>query len=138
MSAIESITKYPKALLTGALLLAFAAGAVFEGYTKLGATNASPATAATEATSAPVTTSNLVPQPHPYAAPAPRAVTSTAAAARPVRHKRSLKKEALIVAGSAGAGAAIGAVAGGGKGAAIGAASGGVAGLVYDLATRNK
>ena len=40
--------------------------------------------------------------------------------------------------GSAGAGAAIGAVAGGKKGAAIGALSGGVAGLVYDLATRNK
>ena len=48
------------------------------------------------------------------------------------------KKSALIVGGSAGAGAAIGAVAGGGKGAAIGAMSGGVAGLVYDLATRNK
>jgi hypothetical protein len=37
-----------------------------------------------------------------------------------------------------GAGAAIGAVAGGGKGAAIGGLSGGIAGLVYDLATRNK
>ena len=52
--------------------------------------------------------------------------------------KRSLEKEVLIVGGSAGAGAAIGAVAGGGKGAGIGALSGGVAGLVYDLATRNK
>ena len=52
--------------------------------------------------------------------------------------KRSLKKSALIVGGSAGAGAAIGAVAGGGKGAAVGAVSGGVAGLVYDLMTRNK
>ncbi len=52
--------------------------------------------------------------------------------------KRSLEKEVLIVGGSAGAGAAIGAIAGGGKGAGIGALSGGVAGLVYDLATRNK
>src|SRR5262245_34773980 len=52
--------------------------------------------------------------------------------------KRSLQKEALIIGGSAGAGAAIGAIAGGGKGAGIGALSGGIAGLVYDLATRNK
>jgi hypothetical protein len=54
------------------------------------------------------------------------------------RKKRSTKDEILIVAGSAGAGTAIGAVAGGKKGAAIGALSGGVAGLVYDLATRKK
>jgi hypothetical protein len=52
--------------------------------------------------------------------------------------KRSLGKEVLIVGGAAGAGAGIGALAGGGKGAGIGALSGGVAGLVYDLATRNK
>jgi hypothetical protein len=61
-----------------------------------------------------------------------------APAAQPQKNKRSLEKEVLIVGGSAGAGAAIGAVAGGGKGAGIGALSGGVAGLVYDLATRNK
>src|SRR5207237_8984953 len=52
--------------------------------------------------------------------------------------KRSLGKEVLIVGGAAGAGAGIGALAGGGRGAGIGALSGGVAGLVYDLATRNK
>ena len=63
--------------------------------------------------------------------PAPAATT-------PQKKKRSLEKEVLIVGGSAGAGAAIGAAAGGGKGAGIGALSGGVAGLVYDLATRNK
>ncbi len=61
-----------------------------------------------------------------------RVVTTT----RP--HKRSWKHSALIIAGSAGAGSAIGALAGGGRGAAIGALSGGAAGLVYDLVTRNK
>ena len=55
-----------------------------------------------------------------------------------VRHHRSRDREILIVAGSAGAGTAIGALAGGGKGAGIGALSGGVAGLTYDLLTRNK
>ena len=54
------------------------------------------------------------------------------------KRKRSLKKELLIVGGGAGGGAAIGALAGGGKGAGIGALTGGAAGLIYDLATRNK
>jgi len=66
--------------------------------------------------------------------PAP---TSPTAQSEP-KKKRPLEKEVLIVGGSAGAGAAIGGLAGGGKGAGIGALSGGVAGLVYDLATRNK
>jgi hypothetical protein len=64
--------------------------------------------------------------------PSPATTTTTKS------KKRSLEKEVLIVGGGAGAGAAIGALAGGGKGAGIGALSGGVAGLVYDLATRNK
>ncbi len=76
-------------------------------------------------------------------APERRIVTQTtvqrAAAPRVVQKRhRSWQRSALIVLGSAGAGSAIGALAGGGKGAAIGALSGGVAGLVYDLATRNK
>ena len=53
-------------------------------------------------------------------------------------HKRSWEKEALIIGGSAGAGTAIGAMAGGKKGAGIGAAAGGVGGLIYDLMTREK
>lgn len=53
-------------------------------------------------------------------------------------NKRSWEKEALIIGGSAGAGTAIGAIAGGKKGAGIGAAAGGVGGLIYDLITRDK
>ena len=56
----------------------------------------------------------------------------------PIRHNRSTQNSALIVAGSAGTGAAIGAIAGGGKGAAIGALSGGAAGFIYDRLTANK
>lgn len=51
---------------------------------------------------------------------------------------RTWEKEVLIIGGSAGAGTAIGALAGGKKGAGVGAAAGGVGGLIYDLATRNK
>jgi hypothetical protein len=51
---------------------------------------------------------------------------------------RSWEKEALIIGGGAGAGTAIGALAGGKKGAGVGAAAGGVGGLIYDLLTRNK
>jgi hypothetical protein len=52
--------------------------------------------------------------------------------------RRSWEKEVLIIGGGAGAGTAIGAMAGGKKGAAVGATAGGVGGLIYDLATRNK
>jgi hypothetical protein len=53
-------------------------------------------------------------------------------------NRQSWEQDALIVGGSAGAGALIGAAAGGKKGAGVGAAAGGVGGLIYDLLSRNK
>lgn len=58
--------------------------------------------------------------------------------ANEVKKSRSAKETALIIGGSAGAGAGIGAVTKGKKGALAGAVIGGVAGTVYDLVTRNK
>lgn len=77
----------------------------------------------------------------PIAADAP---ASPGLAARPGRvnisapRPRSTAKSVAIVAGSAGAGAAIGGVAAGKKGAAVGAISGGVAGFIYDRLTAQK
>jgi hypothetical protein len=74
-------------------------------------------------------------------APAPATVREASAATvnpNEVKKSRSAKETALIIGGSAGAGAGIGAVTKGKKGALAGAVIGGVAGTVYDLLTRNK
>ena len=57
---------------------------------------------------------------------------------RVVTRERPFSHSVAIVGGSAGAGAAIGALAGGGKGAGIGALAGGGAGLIYDRLTHKK
>jgi hypothetical protein len=57
---------------------------------------------------------------------------------REKHHGRSTGKSVAIVAGSAGVGAAVGALAGGGKGAGIGALVGGGGGFVYDRLTHNR
>jgi hypothetical protein len=56
----------------------------------------------------------------------------------PFQKPRSTKTSAAIVGGSAGVGAAIGAIAGGGRGAGIGALAGGAGGFIYDRLTAHK
>jgi hypothetical protein len=65
-------------------------------------------------------------------------VESAPTTRRVVVRERPKKTSVAIVAGSAGVGAAIGALAGGGKGAAIGALAGGGGGFVYDRLTHKK
>jgi hypothetical protein len=133
----------PKILIAAGLVMAFAFGTMASGIYSSTTRAFNPAdeqaiavasTARTNSVAAPVVTRTRYVEPRTVVAADP------APARAPVveKKKRSLQKEILIVGGSAGAGAAIGAIAGGKKGAGIGAISGGVAGLIYDMATRNK
>jgi hypothetical protein len=62
--------------------------------------------------------------------------TQRVAAQREVEPKRSWQKTALVIGGATGAGAGIGAIAGGKKGALIGAAIGGGSGAIYEAVKR--
>jgi hypothetical protein len=123
-----------KLLAGGALLGSFLGGAMFRGFTSPGEA---------DAFSPPPSATAVTPSSAPHSQPAARVVERPVVYQTPSQQEapqrgRSWEREVLIVAGSSGAGAAIGGVAGGGKGAAIGAVSGGVAGLIYDIATRDK
>ena len=126
-----------KILIAAGLVLAFLVGTMANGIYSATSRAFGPAEensmSAARSVSSPAANRTHFVQPRTVyvSDPAPARVYQT-------QKKRSLEREALIVGGSAGAGAAIGAVAGGKKGAGIGALSGGVAGLVYDLVTRNK
>jgi hypothetical protein len=63
-------------------------------------------------------------------APAPAPAPEVVAEREP---SRSWKKRAIVIGGSSGAGAGLGALIGGKKGALIGAAIGGGAGTVYEV-----
>ena len=97
----------------------------------------------------------LAPQPAAFtSAPAPARVVYASAPARPVyrtvesrpaatqtvvqesRSKRSWQKTAMVIGGSAGAGAGVGALLGGKKGALIGTALGGGAASIYEATRR--
>jgi hypothetical protein len=62
--------------------------------------------------------------------PAPARTTEVVTESKP---KRSWQKRAIVIGGSSGAGAGLGAIIGGKKGALIGAAIGGGAGTVYEM-----
>jgi hypothetical protein len=123
----------PKIIIAAAVLAAFLGGVVIEGYLKPRMSQALSSRGDTVAPSAAV---RRVPARNVVYREAP--ATSTAYSEPSYRRHRTWEREALIIGGSAGAGTAIGALAGGKKGAGIGAVSGGIGGLVYDLATRNR
>jgi len=72
----------------------------------------------------------------PVAAPRPAVVRERVVRETPRASKRSWTKSALVIGGTGGAGAGIGALVGGKKGALIGAAIGGGSGAIYEATKR--
>ncbi|MGH9795882.1 MAG: hypothetical protein ACRD5G_14020 [Candidatus Acidiferrales bacterium] len=118
-------------LIGAGVLGAFLVGALFGGVARPALTNAVAADEQPE-----VVDQRFVPAPRvSYAQPRSEVREVRSA---PQTRRRSTERQVLIVAGSSGAGAAIGGLAGGGKGAAIGAIAGAVGGLIYNEHTKNK
>lgn len=117
-------------LIGTGVLAAFLVGALFGGVAR---ESIAKAFAADE--QATVVERRVAPAPRRvvYVEPEYRAVQSA-----PQVRRRSTERQVLIVAGSSGAGAAIGALAGGKKGAGIGAIAGAVGGLIYNEHTKNR
>lgn len=95
-------------------------------------TYAPAAPATVPAVTAPAPTPAVMYAPQPVAQPAPVVRAATAPRARQVDREPSLKKRLLIIGGTSGAGAGIGALIGGRKGALIGAAIGGGGAAIVD------
>ncbi|HYN09904.1 MAG TPA: hypothetical protein VES67_21145 [Vicinamibacterales bacterium] len=74
---------------------------------------------------------NYAPRPVVRQAPGPRTISARST-------KRSWQKTALIIGGTAGAGAGVGALIGGKKGALIGAALGGGGASIFEAVKRNR
>ena len=121
-------------LIGTGVLAALLGGALFAGVARPALTNAFAADDAVAAQEErPVLQRRTAPRRVVYAEPEYRAVRD-----EPQVRRRSTENQVLIVAGSSGAGAAIGGLAGGGKGAAIGAIAGAVGGLIYNEHTKEK
>lgn len=121
-------------LIGAGVLGAFLVGALFGGVARPALTNAvaakeQPVVVERRATPAPRVA---------YAQPRSEVREVREVRSAPQTRRRSAERQVLIVAGSSGAGAAIGGLAGGGKGAAIGAIAGAVGGLIYNEHTKNK
>jgi hypothetical protein len=109
------------------------AGAPFAGA-PLAATTVAAAPAVVPAVyNTPVVTERVVTREVPVARSEPVRRTSSSSTASAGEPKRDWKKTAMVIGGSAAAGAGVGAIAGGKKGAAIGAAIGGGAGTLYEV-----
>jgi uncharacterized protein YcfJ len=115
-------------LIASGVLAAFMGGALFGGVARPALSQAF-----AEEEKPVVVKRQAAPRRVVYAEPVYREVNR-----EPAARRRSTENQVLIVAGSSGAGAAIGALAGGGRGAAIGAIAGAVGGLIYNEHTKEK